>query len=68
MRPSVLHRIGRYGGGMLSYYIRIYRQHGGKVAGISDHVWTLEEIEIAALAPIEAPKKRGSYKKRQVSN
>jgi IS1 family transposase len=26
-------------------------------AGISDHVWTLEEI--AALAPIEAPKKRG---------
>lgn len=31
-------------------------------AGISDHVWSLEEI--AALAPIEAPKARGSYKKR----
>lgn len=31
-------------------------------AGISDHVWTLEEI--ANLAPIEAPKKRGPYKKK----
>lgn len=31
-------------------------------AGLSDHVWTLEEI--ANLAPIEAPKKRGSYKKK----
>ena len=31
-------------------------------AGVTDHVWTLEEI--AALAPIEAPKKRGPYKKR----
>lgn len=31
-------------------------------AGISDHVWSLEEI--AALAPIEAPKKRGPYKKQ----
>lgn len=31
-------------------------------AGITDHVWTLEEI--AALAPIEAPKKRGPNKKR----
>lgn len=30
-------------------------------AGISDHVWTLEEI--ANLAPIEAPKKRGPYNK-----
>lgn len=29
-------------------------------AGISDHVWTLGEI--AGLAPIEAPKKRGPYK------
>lgn len=33
-------------------------------AGIVDHVWTLEEI--AALAPIEAPKKRGPYKKRKI--
>lgn len=32
-------------------------------AGISDHVWSLEEI--AALAPIEAPKKRGTYKKKR---
>lgn len=31
-------------------------------AGISDHVWSLEEI--AGLANIEAPKKRGPYKKR----
>ena len=31
-------------------------------AGISDHVWTLEEI--AALVPVETPKKRGSYKKK----
>lgn len=31
-------------------------------AGVSDHVWTLEEI--ANLAPIEAPKKRGPYKKK----
>lgn len=31
-------------------------------AGLSDHVWTLEEI--ANLAPIKAPKKRGSYKKK----
>jgi IS1 family transposase len=34
-------------------------------AGISNHVWSLEEI--AALAQVEAPKKRGSYKKR-ISN
>lgn len=31
-------------------------------AGISDHVWTLEEI--ATLAKVEAPKKRGPYKKK----
>lgn len=31
-------------------------------AGISDHVWSLEEI--AALVPEQAPKKRGPYKKR----
>lgn len=31
-------------------------------AGISDHVWSLEEI--AALVKDEAPKKRGSYKKK----
>ena len=31
-------------------------------AGISDHVWTLEEI--AALVAVEAPQKRGSYKKK----
>jgi IS1 family transposase len=31
-------------------------------AGVTDHVWSLEEI--AALAPIEAPKARGPYKKR----
>ena len=34
-------------------------------AGISDHVWTLEEI--ANLAPIEAPKKRGPYKKKEAA-
>lgn len=32
-------------------------------AGITDHVWTLEEI--AALAPIEAPKKRGPNRNRE---
>lgn len=32
-------------------------------AGISDHVWALEEI--AGLAQEEAPKKRGPYKKKQ---
>jgi IS1 family transposase len=32
-------------------------------AGVTDHVWTLEEI--ADLAPIEAPKKRGPYRKRR---
>jgi IS1 family transposase len=31
-------------------------------AGVADHVWSLEEI--ADLAPIEAPKTRGPYKKR----
>lgn len=31
-------------------------------AGVTDHVWSLEEI--AALAPIEPPKKRGKYKKK----
>lgn len=31
-------------------------------AGISDHIWTLEEI--AGLVKEEAPKKRGPYKKR----
>ncbi len=31
-------------------------------AGVSDHVWSVEEI--AALAPIEAPKTRGPYRKR----
>jgi len=35
-------------------------------AGISDHLWTLEEI--AALDVVEAPKKRGPYKKREISN
>ncbi len=35
-------------------------------AGVTDHVWSLEEI--AALAPIEAPKKRGPYKKREISD
>ena len=35
-------------------------------AGVTDHVWTLEEI--AALATIEAPKKRGTYKKRKFSD
>ena len=31
-------------------------------AGVSDHVWLMEEI--AALVKDEAPKKRGPYKKR----
>lgn len=31
-------------------------------AGVTDHVWSLEEI--AALAEIKAPKKRGPYKKK----
>jgi hypothetical protein len=31
-------------------------------AGVTDHVWTVEEI--ANLAPIEAPKTRDPYKKR----
>lgn len=35
-------------------------------AGLTDHVWTLEEI--AVLAPIEAPKQRGPYRKRQISD
>lgn len=35
-------------------------------AGISNHVWTLEEI--AALVVDEEPKKRGPYKKREISN
>lgn len=34
-------------------------------AGLSDHVWTLEEI--ANLAPIEAPKKRGPYRKKDAA-
>ncbi len=33
-------------------------------AGVANHVWSLEEI--AALAPIEAPKKRGPYKKCKI--
>lgn len=32
-------------------------------AGITDHVWNLEEV--VALIPAEEPKKRGPYKKRQ---
>lgn len=32
-------------------------------AGITDHVWTLEEI--SELAAIEAPKKRGPYRNRR---
>ena len=35
-------------------------------AGVTDHLWTLEEIA-ALLDPYEAPKKRGPYKKR-ISN
>lgn len=35
-------------------------------AGVSDHVWTLEEI--AGLVKEDAPKKRGSYKKKEISN
>ena len=34
-------------------------------AGVSDHIWSLEEI--AGLVPAEMPKKRGPYKKR-ISN
>jgi IS1 family transposase len=34
-------------------------------AGITDHVWSLEEI--AELAPIEAPRKRGPYRKQEIS-
>lgn len=34
-------------------------------AGISNHVWTLEEI--ANLAPVEAPKKRGPYRKKKAA-
>jgi hypothetical protein len=34
-------------------------------AGVSDHVWTLEEI--AALVPEPVAKKRGPYKKRASS-
>lgn len=33
-------------------------------AGITDHVWTLEEI--AGLVQEEAPKKRGKYKKKSI--
>jgi hypothetical protein len=32
-------------------------------AGLADHVWTVEEL--IALLPIEQPKKRGTYNKRQ---
>ena len=35
-------------------------------AGIADHVWSLEEI--AGLVKVEAPKKRGPYKKRDHSS
>ena len=37
-------------------------------AGISDHVWSLEQI--ASLVPVEEPEKRGPYKKRdqEISN
>ena len=31
-------------------------------AGISDHIWSMEEI--ADLVKVEAPKKRGPYKKK----
>jgi hypothetical protein len=34
-------------------------------AGVTDHVWTFEEI--AALAPEPEAKKRGPYKKRELS-
>ena len=34
-------------------------------AGVSDHVWSLEEI--AALVPEPVAKKRGTYKKREAS-
>ena len=35
-------------------------------SGIADHVWSLEEI--AGLVKVEAPKKRGTYKKRDHSS
>ena len=34
-------------------------------AGLSDHVWTLEEIAMMADSYAPAPKPRGPYKKRQ---
>lgn len=34
-------------------------------SGVSDHVWSVEEI--ANLAKIEAPTKRGPYKKGELS-
>lgn len=53
-------------------YYNFARIHGSlKVtpameAGVADHVWTMEEI--ANLAPITAPKKRGPYRKRKISD
>jgi hypothetical protein len=35
-------------------------------AGVTDHVWTVEEI--SNLAKIEAPKTRGPYQKRAAQN
>jgi hypothetical protein len=35
------------------------------VAGLSDHVWTLEEIVMMADSYAEAPEPRGPYKTRQ---
>jgi hypothetical protein len=34
-------------------------------AGLTDHVWSLEEI--AALVPVPVAKKRGPYRKRQAA-
>ena len=53
---------------MFYNYARIHtslRVTPAMAAGVLDHVWSVEEI--AALAPIEAPKTRGPYKKQAVA-
>ena len=50
-------------------FARIHKSLKGSsamVAGITDHLWSLEEI--AVLAPVEALKKRSPYKKRTQTN
>jgi hypothetical protein len=62
---------GEYSALVSGNYARIHktlRITPSMAAGLSDHVWTLEEIVMMADRYAPAAKPRGPYKKKEISN